>query len=133
MPGGTEIAATAGEDQREVFPLVRIAVPETGAEEDHAVIQHTAFAFLHRFQAVEQIGILLHVPEVDAGVLLQLFLLVGVVGTFVVTFVDAFEEAEVRQRPQFREDGLGLHGVRNAPPGTSALPPRRLGYETSGR
>ena len=51
---------------------MRIAVVHTGTEDNHGVVQQVAFAFLDGTQFLQQIRVLLHVPDVDSLILFQI-------------------------------------------------------------
>ena len=88
-------AAASRQHQRQPVRIVLVAVAERRPEQDHRIVQHRAFAFLHVAEFAQQIAVLLHVPAVDHGVLPQLLGIVGVVRDLVMRVGDAFEKTEI--------------------------------------
>jgi hypothetical protein len=79
------------EDDREVGVQVLVAITHTAEEYHCAVIQQGALSVIGRLHLVQQVGELVHLPEVDHDHLLDHGLVALVVRQRVVPIVDAEE------------------------------------------
>lgn len=102
--GADRAAGFAGEQDGEVMGIVAVAVAQSRAEDDHGVVEERGVAVAVAAQFAEEIGELLGVPRVDAGVLLEFFLGALVVGDLVVAAERRIEEGEIPAA-----DGIAEH------------------------
>lgn len=92
-------AAVAYKDDGELGGVMGIAVPEAAGEEDHAVFQQGALAFVGDLHFSEELAPELHLVLVNALIHFQSMVVSRVVGQFVDAAADTVQagEAHVRQ------------------------------------
>ena len=107
-PRGEGAATLAGDDDGEVARVVRVAVAHAGAEDDHRVIQQRPLAFADAFQLLDQVGVMLDVPGVDALILREFVRLVFVVRGLVVPAESLAQEAEAAPADRIAKLGVAV-------------------------
>ena len=55
---------------------MRIAITHPTSKHHHAVVENGAIPFAERLQAIQEVGVLLDMPDVDSLILSQLFFIV---------------------------------------------------------
>lgn len=100
-------AASAGEDDGELSRIVRVAVHEAAGEQDHAVFQQGALAFVRGLHLGEELGPEFDLMFVHALIHAEAMLVAGMVGELVDAAADAVEagEAHVREVVVHHEGG----------------------------
>src|SRR5687767_15795271 len=90
MPAGLQRATRAACQQNwKVIVIVRVAVRNAAAVNDHRIVEQRAVAFLDRLQLIEEVAELPHVKLVDRRDLLFLVQVAAVMGEIVMTVADA--------------------------------------------
>ena len=108
-------AGFAGEEDGEVFVVVAVAVADSGAVKNHAVVQKAAISFGDGFEALQDVGDLAGVELVDVADFSLFCGIVLVVGERVMAFVDAdeavaFVASFVGEHEGGDARGVGLEG-----------------------
>ena len=75
-----------------------IAITHPTRKHHHAVIENGAIPFAERLQAVQEVGILLDMPDVNPLVLSQLFFVVFMMTKLMMATTDTRKKAEIAPR-----------------------------------